>query len=97
MITLPEMTNGDPSQVSACSCSFIKVRMFKFSFFHSSTMSCLIMEIPAPVSIRMGMLLCGSISSRSHALFLVILIFAACLCLAACWAVLHEHTIFNFL
>ena len=60
-------------------------------------MSCLIMEIPAPVSIRMGMLLYGSISSQSHALFLVILIFAACLRLAACRAVLHEHTIFNFL
>ena len=93
MITLPVMTSGDPSQVSASRCSFIKVMLIEFCFFHSSTTSSLIMEIPAPVSMRMGMLLCLSISSQIHTLFLVMQIFAVCLCLATCWAVLHEHTL----
>ena len=92
MVTLPEMFREDPSQVSAHSCSSLKVRAFLFSFFHSSTTSFLINERPAPVSIRMGTLLgVRANSKQSHALFHVICIFATCRGFVICWAVLHEH------
>ena len=93
MITFPVMSNGDPLHVSASRYSFIKVMLVEFCFFHSSTTSSHMMEMPAPVLIRIGMLLCLSISSLIHALFLVMRIFALCLCLSTCWAVLHKHTL----
>ena len=92
MITFPVMSNVDPSHVSASRRSCTNAMLDGFSLFHSSTMSSRMMEIPAPVSIRIGMLLCLSISSLIHALFLVMLIFALCLWVSVSWTVLHEHT-----
>ena len=93
MVTLPVIFREEPSQVSACSLSSSNFKASLSRVFHCVTMSSLISDRPAPVSIKMGIVeYLEANSRRSHALLHVNRIFAICRGPMARWAV-HEHTV----